>query len=265
MSEIITNYENLELRRTPYGSLIIGLKPNICKYNVLTIDTWDDLIDALEYHVNDKVKALIIAPSAHSENFGVGADLNVINSGDKDKVLELLGKGTHVCNKIDNITKRNIPTIAMIKGLCQGGSLELALSCNHIFCIEDTAAELQFPDFNLGLIPGFTGIRRVYHKLKTYFCSGVGSTKTVDAALYNTIDLLSCGIKYKPESKLPEQMVDLGIDTASGIEEIEARIFDNNYKDIVNNIIENDYNVIDAFMSLYDNVYTKNSKLNLLI
>ena len=264
MSKIITtNYKNIELRRTSYGSLIIGLKPNICKYNVLTIDTLDELIDALEHYINDKVKALIIVPSAHSENFGVGADLNVINSGDKDKVLELLAKGTHVCNKIDTIAKRNIPTVAVIRGLCYGGSLELALSCDHIFCIEDTAAELKFPEFNLGLIPGFTGIRRVYHKLKTYFCSGVGSTKTVDAALYNTIDLLSCGIKYKPESKLPEQMVDLGIDTASGIEEIEARIFDNNYKDIVNNIIENEYNVIDAFMSLYDNVYTKNSKLNL--
>lgn len=239
--------------RTSHGSLIIGLKPNICKYNVLTIDTLDELIDALEYHINDEVKALIIAPSAHSENFGVGADLNVINSGDKNKVLELLGKGTHVCNKIDNITKRNIPTIAMIKGLCYGGSLELALSCDHIFCIEDTAAELQFPEFDLGLIPGFTGIKRVYHKLKTYFRGS--STKTIDEALCNIMDWLSYGIRYDPETELPNQLIDLGIDTVSGIEEIEARIFDNNYKDIVNNIIENDYNVIDAFMSLYDNVY----------
>lgn len=81
----MTNYKNIELMRTSHGSLIIGLKPNICKYNVLTIDTLDELIDALEYHINDEVKALIIAPSAHSENFGVGADLNVINSGDKIK------------------------------------------------------------------------------------------------------------------------------------------------------------------------------------
>ena len=264
MSKIITtNYKNIELRRTSYGSLIIGLKPNICKYNVLTIDTLDELIDALEYHVDNKVKALIIAPSAHSENFGVGADLNVINSGDKDKVLELLAKGTHVCNKIDTITKRNIPTVAVIEGLCYGGSLELALSCDHIFCIENMVAKLRFPEFDLGLIPGFTGIKRIYHKLKTYFCSGVGSAKTIDVALYNTIDLLSSGVDYNPGSELPNQLIDLGIDTVSGIEEIEARIFDNNYKDIVNNIIENDYNVIDAFMSLYDNVYAKNSKLNL--
>ena len=260
MSKIITtNYKNIELRRTSYGSLIIGLKPNICKYNVLTIDTLDELIDALEYHVN----ALIIAPSAHSENFGVGADLNVINSGDKDKVLELLAKGTHVCNKIDNITKRNIPTIAMIKGLCYGGSLELALSCDHIFCIEGATAKLRFPEFDLGLIPGFTGIKRIYHKLKTYFCSGVGSAKTIDAALYNTIDLLSSGVDYNPGSELPKPIVDLGIDTASCINEIESRIFDNYTNDIINNIIENDYNAADAFMSLYDNIYTNDPKLNL--
>ena len=42
------NYKNIELTRTSHGSLIIGLKPNICKYNVLTIDTLDELIDALK-------------------------------------------------------------------------------------------------------------------------------------------------------------------------------------------------------------------------
>jgi enoyl-CoA hydratase/carnithine racemase len=50
-------------------------------------------------------------------------------------------------------------TFAAVQGLCMGGGLELALTCDLI--IADKMARFGFPELRLGLIPGFGGIPRL--------------------------------------------------------------------------------------------------------
>eukprot|EP01027_Heterolobosea_sp_BB2_P018891 GEZU01026545.1.p1 GENE.GEZU01026545.1~~GEZU01026545.1.p1 ORF type:complete len:1032 (+),score=419.91 GEZU01026545.1:603-3698(+) len=59
-------------------------------------------------------------------------------------------------NKIESGPK---PTVAAIGGVCLGGGLELAMSCNARVCTPDST--LGLPELKLGIIPGFGGTQRL--------------------------------------------------------------------------------------------------------
>src|SRR5207249_2913444 len=58
-------------------------------------------------------------------------------------------------------------TIAAVHGVCFGGGLELALTCDVI--VADKMARFAFPELRLGLIPGFGGIPRLKRDLGNSF------------------------------------------------------------------------------------------------
>ena len=70
-----------------------------------------------------------------------------------DKMMKLY-------NFIDDYPK---PVIAMVNGICLGGGVELALSCDFIFACE--SAVFGFPEINLGFIPGWGGTQRLARKI----------------------------------------------------------------------------------------------------
>jgi len=63
-------------------------------------------------------------------------------------------------NFIDDYPK---PVIAMVNGLCIGGGVELALSCDFIFACE--SATFVFPEVTLGFIPGWGGTQRLARRI----------------------------------------------------------------------------------------------------
>ena len=50
-----------------------------------------------------------------------------------------------------------MPTLALIKGFCLGGGLELALACDYRIAADDRSTRLGFPEVRLGIFPGFGG------------------------------------------------------------------------------------------------------------
>ena len=100
----------------------------------------------------------------------------------------MTGKGRHFCagfNKDDlykakdkktllkNLKRNNevlyhlmdlpIPVVAAIKGVCFGGGLELALSCDIRVCSEKSL--LSFPETGIGIIPGLNGTVKLPKKI----------------------------------------------------------------------------------------------------
>ncbi|HEX8872540.1 MAG TPA: enoyl-CoA hydratase/isomerase family protein, partial [Candidatus Acidoferrum sp.] len=88
-------------------------------------------------------------------------------------------------------------TIAAVHGLCMGGGLELALTCDLI--VADKMARFGFPELRLGLIPGFGGIPRLRRDVGNGFIRDLLFTgRTVKAESAHQAGLVShlAGVGY---------------------------------------------------------------------
>src|SRR5215470_1842651 len=112
--------------------------------------------------------AACIITSAQKRGFSAGADLRELYHGaialpEKERnarVRDFVERSHAVANAIDAAP---FVTIAAVHGVCFGGGLEIALTCDLI--IADKMTRFAFPELRLGLIPGFGGIPRLKRDL----------------------------------------------------------------------------------------------------
>ena len=100
----------------------------------------------------------------HKENcFLAGADISLIASMSTEaEAADGAESGQTLYNRIEDLS---IPTIACVDGVCLGGGLELALSCNTILASNSSKTSLGLPEVKLGIIPGFGGTYRLPKKI----------------------------------------------------------------------------------------------------
>jgi enoyl-CoA hydratase/carnithine racemase len=110
------------------------------------------------------VTSACIITSGRPGGFCAGADLKELyeralplpKSKRAAGVRSFLKRIHQVLNAIDTAP---FVTFAAVHGLCMGGGLELALTCDLM--VADKMARFGFPELRLGLIPGFGGIPRL--------------------------------------------------------------------------------------------------------
>ncbi len=126
--------------------------------NVLSEAVLTDLsrqIDDIESHQG--VDAVIVS-SAKKDHFIAGADVNAIGSATNvDQVVDACRKAQDLFGRLSSLS---VPTIAVIRGTCLGGGLELSLGCTARIGVSDPRTRIGFPEVNLGIIPGFGGTVR---------------------------------------------------------------------------------------------------------
>src|SRR5262249_41717821 len=116
--------------------------------------------------------AACIISSAQKRGFSAGADLRELYHGAialPEKERNVGGRDfVERCHAVANaIDAAPFVTIAAVHGVCFGGGLELALTCDIM--IADKMARFAFPELRLGLIPGFGGIPRLKRDLGNGF------------------------------------------------------------------------------------------------
>lgn len=118
------------------------------------------------------VTSACILTSARPGGFCAGADLKELYY----RALPLPAKrrlaGTREFLKrihkvLHAIDQAPFVTFAAVHGLCLGGGLELALTCDLI--VADKMARFGFPELRLGLVPGFGGIPRLRRDVRNSF------------------------------------------------------------------------------------------------
>lgn len=133
--------------------------------------------------------------SARKHGFSAGADLRELYDGaaslpERERlagVREFLERIHAVLNAIDAAP---FVTIAVVHGVCFGGGLELALTCDMI--VADKMARFAFPELRLGLIPGFGGIPRLKRDLGNAFVRDLLLTgRSVNATRAQAVGLVS--------------------------------------------------------------------------
>lgn len=91
--------------------------------------------------------------------FLAGVDLEVIQSlGTVEEAIQGAKAGQDMYNILEDI---KVPTMALIDGVCLGGGLELALSCDKIMVSDSPKTMLGLPEVMLGVLPGFGGTYRL--------------------------------------------------------------------------------------------------------
>ena len=136
-----------------------------------------------------------IISSAQKRGFSAGADLRELYHGaialpGKERnagVRDFVERSHAVANAID---AASFVTIAAVHGVCFGGGLELALTCDVI--VADKMARFAFPELRLGLIPGFGGIPRLKRDLGNAFVRDLLLTgRSVNATRAQAVGLVA--------------------------------------------------------------------------
>ncbi len=108
---------------------------------------------------NDKSVQGLVITSSKINGFIVGADIQAISQlKTQEKILAFIQLGQKVFAKVAAL---NIPTVALINGICLGGGLELALVCDYRIAIDDEKTRLGLPKVLLGIHPGWGGTIRL--------------------------------------------------------------------------------------------------------
>ena len=156
---MLTTYLNWHVNLDADHVLWLSLDKADASTNTLNEAIFQEFEQILAFILTEpSIKALVIK-SAKSSGFILGADVEQFTQlHTKEDALQLIHRGQAL---FDKLAALSIPTVALIDGLCLGGGLELALSCDYRIAEDSTKTRLGLPEILLGIHPGWGGSVRL--------------------------------------------------------------------------------------------------------
>ena len=231
---------------------VLFIELNNGPVNVLNEAVLNQIIGAIEeIGFGNDVKVIVI--KGNEKCFSAGADIKSFLELSKHERLNLASTSAKLFRLIKTCHK---PVIRSIHGVCLGGGLELALACDMRIITNDTKVGL--PEVNLGIFPGFGGVRRLSAMIGQHKALQIALTGDMikpedvshlfnDIVEQNELDNVTKELAFNIASKSSDsikvikQMSNLDISLES--DQIEERHF----VDIIET--ENAQEGIDAFIS----------------
>lgn len=126
--------------------------------NRLSAEVLDEFSQALDYFERNPPAGLIIR-STKDAGFIAGANIDEFAELDTpEKGIALVSRGWTLFNRLAKVP---YPTLALIRGHCLGGGLEMALACRYRLVVDQPDTSLSLPEVMLGIFPGWGGMRRL--------------------------------------------------------------------------------------------------------
>ncbi|MBP8294932.1 MAG: enoyl-CoA hydratase/isomerase family protein [Burkholderiales bacterium] len=101
----------------------------------------------------------LVVLSAKDSGFIAGADVREFTAiATPEEAVALVRRGWETFNEFAALP---FPTLALIRGFCMGGGLELALACTYRIAVDEPGTRLALPEVMLGIVPGWGGMRRL--------------------------------------------------------------------------------------------------------
>ena len=124
-------------------------------------------------------KGLIIR-SGKDVGFIAGADIGEFSQLDTpQKGRALVERGWTLFNRFEAV---KYPTLAVVRGHCLGGGLELALACRYLLAVDESGTKMGLPEVMLGIFPGWGGMLRLPQRVGPAAALDMMLTgKTIDA------------------------------------------------------------------------------------
>jgi 3-hydroxyacyl-CoA dehydrogenase/enoyl-CoA hydratase/3-hydroxybutyryl-CoA epimerase len=126
--------------------------------NTLSADVLAELNTALDDLDRDPPQGLVIA-SGKKTGFIAGADIDEFGEVKTEAdAVALVRRGWDAFERLASVS---YPTLALVRGVCLGGGMELALACRYRVVVDDPSTRLGLPEVMLGIVPGWGGIKRL--------------------------------------------------------------------------------------------------------
>ncbi len=136
--------------------------------NVLTREVMAELAQCVSHwqkqceHTPNVLRGIVFA-SAKDSGFIAGADIEEFTqirdaSTAVQVATQLVERGWNLYNQLAALP---VPTLALIRGFCMGGGLELALACKYRIVVDEPSTRLALPEVMLGIVPGWGGMLRL--------------------------------------------------------------------------------------------------------
>ena len=147
--------------------------------NSLSSAAMDELAVLLDRLEQSPPKGLVFR-SGKAAGFIAGADIQEFTQLDTpEKGLALVSRGWNLFNRLANV---RYPTLALVRGHCLGGGLELALACRYLLAVDEPGTKMGLPEVMLGIFPGWGGMLRLPQRVGPQAALDMMLTgKTIDA------------------------------------------------------------------------------------
>ena len=142
------------------GKIILNREGNIAtvtlsnpeKLNALDVAMWNSITKTFNALSKDKsIRAIII--NGENENFAAGANIEEFQKVRKNAKEGIKYHSQIITPALRAITKCIHPTIAAIEGVCVGGGLEIACSCDIRFATPDSRFGIPIKRLGFALAP----------------------------------------------------------------------------------------------------------------
>ncbi len=173
------NFQHWQIAVEPEGIAIATLDKQGAAANALSADVlaeFGQLLDQLDVY---PPKGLIIR-SGKAAGFVAGADIQEFSQLDTaEKGRALVARGWDLFNRLAAV---RYPTLALVRGHCLGGGLELALACRYLLAVDEPGTKMGLPEVMLGIFPGWGGMLRLPQRVGPAAALDMMLTgKTIDA------------------------------------------------------------------------------------
>ena len=126
--------------------------------NSLSAEVMAEFGEILDQLDKQAPKGLIIR-SGKDAGFIAGADIeefSQLDTAEKGRVL--VARGWNLFNRLAAVS---YPTLALVRGHCLGGGLELSLACRYLLAVDEPGTKMGLPEVMLGIFPGWGGMLRL--------------------------------------------------------------------------------------------------------
>ncbi|HSD44143.1 MAG TPA: 3-hydroxyacyl-CoA dehydrogenase NAD-binding domain-containing protein [Burkholderiales bacterium] len=126
--------------------------------NTFSQDVMAELVAIIDRLAAEKPRGLVIR-SGKESGFIAGADVDEFTKVDQvDEAVAIVRRGWDAFNKLAALP---FPTLALVRGFCMGGGLELALACRYRIAVDEPGTRFALPEVMLGILPGWGGVLRL--------------------------------------------------------------------------------------------------------
>nr|WP_026258816.1 3-hydroxyacyl-CoA dehydrogenase NAD-binding domain-containing protein [Uliginosibacterium gangwonense] len=156
MNELL--WQHWQISRDAQGIVWLTLNCANSSTNTLGGAVIAELGQAIDLLEAERPKALIIR-SGKEAGFIAGADVEEFSRlADGAAARTMVERSWKLFARIEALP---FPTLALIRGHCMGGGLELALACRYRLVVDEPGTRLALPEVMLGIVPGWGGMLRL--------------------------------------------------------------------------------------------------------